>query len=80
MATVDDVKASHPAVFLAPIKAAYEQHGFRYVHQSGSCNVQADALGELHATRETIQAIDKAGGKAADKKAAGKAGKSLTSK
>ncbi|HEX5682436.1 MAG TPA: glutamate synthase-related protein [Ideonella sp.] len=38
------------------------------------------ALGELHATRETIEAIDKAVGKPADKKAATKAGKSLTSK
>lgn len=38
------------------------------------------ALGELHATRETIEAIDKAVGKPADKKSATKAGKSLTSK
>jgi glutamate synthase (NADPH) large chain len=38
------------------------------------------ALGELHATRETTEAIDKAVAKAADKKAGAKAGKSLTSK
>jgi glutamate synthase domain-containing protein 3 len=38
------------------------------------------ALGELHATRETIDAIDKAVGKAVEKKPAAKSGKSLTSK
>src|ERR1043165_837269 len=38
------------------------------------------ALGELHASREALEAIDKAVGKPAEKKAGAKAGKSLTSK